>query len=265
MPRVPPPPSPIPLSEVEAFLHEAWIEAPGTTLRDEDRRKAREITALLPEALRALGHASGEALLVDVACGKGYLGLATAFFGRARGAVVRFHGIESDPRRAAQAREILDRLGLPGEVQRSSIREALLPPRPRLVVALHACGPATDEAIEAVLRVRARTLLCLPCCHRREETVLDGLLRHRGLLGASASRVLQDARRALRLEAGGYLVESLEAFPSSTSPHNLLLRARLDPEPGREARARAALERLDALLPSSSSSSPSPSRAEAPS
>jgi hypothetical protein len=239
MPRVPPPPSPIPLSEVEAFLHEAWIEAPGTTLRDEDRRKAREITALLPEALRALGHASGEALLVDVACGKGYLGLATAFFGRARGAVVRFHGIESDPRRAAQAREILDRLGLPGEVQRSSI--------------------------EAVLRVRARTLLCLPCCHRREETVLDGLLRHRGLLGASASRVLQDARRALRLEAGGYLVESLEAFPSSTSPHNLLLRARLDPEPGREARARAALERLDALLPSSSSSSPSPSRAEAPS
>ena len=76
-----------------------------------------------------------------------------------------------------------------------------------LLVSLHACDTATDEAIAAGVRLGAEAIVVAPCCHhelaaqiaRREK---DALLRHGLLLGRQADLVT-DALRAAALEIAG--------------------------------------------------------------
>jgi len=42
------------------------------------------------------------------------------------------------------------------------------PTEPDLVVALHACGPASDVIIDQTLAAQARTLLLVPCCTSKD-------------------------------------------------------------------------------------------------
>ena len=63
-------------AQIEATLHRGWIGAPGTRLRDEDRKKAQELGPLLGELSAGVGRKPR--LLVDAAAGKGYVGLLAA-------------------------------------------------------------------------------------------------------------------------------------------------------------------------------------------
>ncbi len=57
-----------------------YIAADGAGLRLEDRRKAREVAAILEEIERAIGRFSRRSslVLVDAAAGKSYVGLLSA-------------------------------------------------------------------------------------------------------------------------------------------------------------------------------------------
>ena len=73
-----------------------------------------------------------------------------------------------------------------------------------LLVSLHACDTATDEAIAAGVRLGAEAIVVAPCCHHELAAQIakhekDGLLRHGLLLGRQADLVT-DALRAAALE-----------------------------------------------------------------
>ncbi len=86
-----------------------------------------------------------------------------------------------------------------------------------LVVSAHACGALTDRVLEKALAARARVAV-LPCCHFLRERER----KHDALEAWADAALVQDLRRAVRLEAAGYRVRAL-AIPSEITPKNRLL------------------------------------------
>ena len=237
----------VPLEDVRAALRRLFIGAPDAALRKEDEQKAAEVAALLGE----LSRRRRGGLVVDAAAGKAPVGLLAAeLLGFSRVVV-----IERDPGRADACRDAATRLGTPAavDVREGAVGDlAMWPERPDVAVALHACGSAADDVIDAAIRVRARHLLLVPCCYG-EGVPLSGAARgalersplpRQGELRRRMESALVDAERTLRLEAGGFDVEVAAFVPPTVTPHNLLWRCRWAGEPvamARAARDRAAL------------------------
>ena len=101
---------------------------------------------------------------------------------------------------------------------------------PDIVLALHACDTATDEALYQGIVHEARLILCAPCCHHHLQEQLhtvapleamfhDGILKHR--LGD----ILTDTFRALILRILGYRADVVEFVAPEHTDKNLLIRA----------------------------------------
>ena len=250
---------------VEGWLERLYVGAEGATLREEDRRKARQVKGMLDEvelAVRWLGR-HDELLLVDAAAGKSYLGLLAAkLVLDALGISGRVVTIEREAARVAASVDARERLGTRVDVEcrQGDVGDVSVWPRePSLVVALHACGPAADAIIDGAIAVRARGLLLVPCCTSRAMAVAqraDALAESSGIPRHAPVRrrfvqALVDAERTWRLEAAGFQTEVVEFVGGLVTPHNLLWRARHVGEPGRMNRARMALEQGLAGLRSS--------------
>jgi hypothetical protein len=243
----------IEVATVEAILHRLFIGDPTAALRDEDRQKARELVVLLEEIARI---ASRAGTLVDAAAGKGAVGL-TALATVLDPKTWRLVAIERDAHRV----ELLLRASaeLPVDARATDVGDASAwPDEPALVVALHACGLATDAVIDRAVAVRARHIVLVPCCYGGFATHAgagrptdayahewaDAMGVQPGVLRASLARTLTDTERTLRLEAAGYETTVIDAIPASVTPFGRLWRARRVNEPVRMARAKADLERL---------------------
>jgi hypothetical protein len=235
------------LAVVERTLRELFIAVEGAGLRREERKKAVEATALLGELSR-LGR---DRLLVDAAAGKAYVGfLAAELLGFERVAV-----IERDAARIRACREGAARLRARAAVE---LREGDVgdptawPKDPGAVVALHACGAASDRVIDAATGAGARWIFLVPCCYGAGVPFVAAAESQAERLGIPRQaevrrrfvQSLIDAERALRLEAAGYETTVVPFVPPTITPHNLLFRARRAGEPGR---MRAAAERLARL------------------
>jgi hypothetical protein len=244
-------------SQVEAVLHRLYIGAGGTSLRKEDRKKAAEIVAFLGEIEMLLGRGKKALTLVDAAAGKAYVGLLAAELvlePRAQAAHVVL--IEREPRYAAACRQVV--AGLDVHDIDFTVREADVgddtawPEGPDLVVALHACGPASDLTIDQAIKSRARNLLLVPCCTSAKVTASALAIRKADALGlprhAEVRRrfiqAIVDADRTLRLEAAGYETVVVPFVPPTVTPHHLLWRSRRVEETSRMQRAAADLQRL---------------------
>lgn len=235
------------LPRVEALLHEAWIAADGTRLRDEDRRKAVEIAALLGEMarVRRRGH------LVDAAAGKAYVGVLAAKLLGYESVTV----LERDAERVAASRGAAARLGVADRVtvvQADVADGGAWPASADLVAALHACGSAADAIIGQTLERGVRWLLLVPCCYgaqvpfaARAEAIARelGVGRHPEVRRRAVT-ALVDAQRTLRLEAAGWQTTVVPFVAPTVTPHHLLWRARRAREPGRMHEAARALEAL---------------------
>ena len=98
-----------------------------------------------------------------------------------------------------------------------------------LVVSLHACDTATDDALDRAVRAEVPVILAVPCCQHEllpqlENAALGPLLRH-GTLRERFAAEVTDAARAQLLGAVGYDVQVLEFIELEHTPKNVLLRA----------------------------------------
>lgn len=204
-----------------ATLCEPTIERLATT---------RPLTAEAP--LRAL----------DLACGNAYLSFVLAEVLRLRGVPLRLHGVDVRADVVARSAERATHLGLAGLsfaqadiAGAAASAPAVLGGPPDLVLALHACDTATDEAIALAIRLGVPALLSVPCCQAEIAAQLAGhkaegahplaaLLEH-GLLRRAYADVLTDGIRVAALEACGYDVTVVEFVGSEHTAKNLLIRA----------------------------------------
>ncbi|MDQ1295075.1 MAG: hypothetical protein QG608_2960 [Actinomycetota bacterium] len=103
-----------------------------------------------------------------------------------------------------------------------------------VVLALHACDTATDEALARAVHWRAGAVLAAPCCHHDLQRQLAGADRDRGaytavlrhaILRERFADVLTDALRSSLLTLLGYRTAVVEFVDSRHTPRNALIRA----------------------------------------
>jgi hypothetical protein len=153
-----------------------------------------------------------------------------------RGIDVEVVGVDVREDQRKRNTELAERLGCAGRVRfvAGTILDAVVEPPPDLVLALHACDTATDEALARGVRWGARWILAAPCCHHDVAAQLRrqpapgpyDLLTRQGILRERFADVLTDSLRAGLLRLHGYRVEVVEFVDSRHTPRNLLLRAR---------------------------------------
>lgn len=198
----------------------------------------RQLDAAVSDAL-AGGHlrrpTPGDPLrVVDLGCGNAYLTFAAhRFLSEVRGLPVRLTGVDVKEQSRDHNHRVAAELGIDADFVVGSIGEAELARPPEVVLALHACDTATDEALARAVGWESPLVLAAPCCHhdvaaqlRRAPTPAPyaPLVRH-GILRERFADTLTDALRASVLRLRGYRVDVVEFVGSEHTPRNTLLRA----------------------------------------
>ena len=180
--------------------------------------------------------------IMDLGCGNAYLTFAAhAFLGRRL--PVRMTGVDVKQQSADHNSAVAAGLGIDADFVVGSIADAVLDRAPDVVLALHACDTATDDALGRALAWEASLVLAAPCCHhdiaaqlRTAETPAPyAMLTRYGILRERFADTLTDALRAALLRREGYRVDVVEFVESAHTPRNTLLRAVRTGAPGDEA------------------------------
>jgi SAM-dependent methyltransferase len=213
------------------------------------RDKERQVQHYV-ELLRPLPLWTRERIrVVDAGCGKAYMSLALVAYGREVGTRVELVGLDSNDSVIRTVRRVADALGYDeARFEATAISDYQCDETIDLLVSLHACDTATDDAIAAGVRLGAEAIVVAPCCHHELAAQIaqrekDGLLRHGLLLGRQADLVT-DALRAAALEILGYRVDVMEFVAAEHTAKNLMLRAERAPSGARARRARAEYAEL---------------------
>lgn len=105
--------------------------------------------------------------------------------------------------------------------------------RPDVVLALHACDTATDDALAQGIRWNSKLIVCAPCCqHELQEqmshipmpTQLLPIFQH-GILFERMGDILTDTFRATILRIMGYRTDVTQFVPIEHTAKNLMIRA----------------------------------------
>ncbi len=244
-----------------------------------ERRKFFQINhmvAMLGPSIRelvALDRGGQPLRIVDAACGRSYLTLLLAHAIPAQhGVAVQVLGVDRNAEVIAESERRTRAAGMTHVVKHHAsrldaldVRESFarahgLASAPALdvLVALHACDTATDDAIVLGAGLDATLLALAPCCQAElarawSELALDAReaspdafapIRRTPHLRREVASLVTDTMRQLLLRARGYEFWALELVPTEHTPKNLMLRAmnRHTPDP----RARAEYDALKA-------------------
>ena len=195
------------------------------------------------------GTTPGESLhIVDMGCGKGYLTFALHQFLRENSLRPVTVGVEKRGSLVELANAIARQLGdnsirfIQGEINDVDVKPI------HILIALHACDTATDDAIYRGIQEECRWIVVSPCCQhelRPQITApagLEPLFRH-GVQVERMTEAVTDTLRCLYLEAWGYQTRIQEFVGTEHTAKNLLIVASGTRKPGpREDLVERALE-----------------------
>lgn len=97
-----------------------------------------------------------------------------------------------------------------------------------MLIALHACDTATDDAIYKGILANAKVIICAPCCHKQirkqmaPQNELKNITKH-GILLERQAEIVTDTIRSLILEAHGYKTKVFEFIATEHTPKNVLI------------------------------------------
>lgn len=101
-------------------------------------------------------------------------------------------------------------------------------PETDVLIALHACDTATDDAIRKGIEAGAELIICAPCCHKQVRKAmtksenLDSVLNY-GILKERQAEIVTDTIRALLLEVNGYKTKVFEFISAEHTGKNVML------------------------------------------
>jgi SAM-dependent methyltransferase len=170
-----------------------------------------------------------ELSVVDMGSGKGYLTFAVYDYlthaGVARAEVT---GVEARPELVELCNDAARAAGFERLRFVRGLIEDFELPRTDILIALHACDTATDDALYKGVRARASVIITAPCCHKElrpqitPPEVLAGVLRH-GILLEREAEAITDSLRALLLESAGYRVKVFEFISTEHTRKNTMI------------------------------------------
>jgi hypothetical protein len=223
--------------------------------------------------------------VTDMGCGRGYLTFSLHHYFAtellAKGDVdthlignVRTIGIDVRPKLIAEMNQIANSLGyenslvfeegtiegraiINGEVSESlklsddEIMTCADSSTLKILIALHACDTATDDALWSGISTGTDILVVAPCCHKEVRKQLDthvrqtkqthflkDILRH-GIYRERVAETVTDSMRALLLEIANYQVQVFEFIGGEHTSKNVMITA------VKKKRSRSAKERSE--------------------
>ena len=172
--------------------------------------------------------------IADLGCGNAYLTFAAErYLSGVRGLPVRLTGVDVKEQSREHNSAVAAGLGVHADFVVGTIGGVRLDPAPEVVLALHACDTATDEALAQAVGWGAQLVLAAPCCHhdvaaqlRKAPTPAPyAMLTRHGILRERLADTLTDGLRASLMRQQGYRVDVVQFVESQHTPRNTMLRA----------------------------------------
>ena len=215
------------------FLVELGVMTPDGAVRKSRYDKFRQVNRfleLVDDVVPSL-RPEGTLRIVDFGCGKSYLTFAIHhLLTEIRGRDVEIVGLDLKADVIEACSALADRSGAQGlRFEQGDIASFDAGGGVDLVVSLHACDTATDEALAQAVRWDAGAILAVPCCQKEayrqlESSLLAPVLRH-GLAKERFAALVTDSLRAQLLELNGYRAQLVEFIALEHTAKNVLIRA----------------------------------------
>ncbi|HEY5731875.1 MAG TPA: SAM-dependent methyltransferase [Anaerolineales bacterium] len=182
--------------------------------------------------------------IVDFGCGNAYLTFAIYFYLReVLNLEAHVTGIDVNADLIERHKQKVESLGwehLSFQVSQIAAYEPTI--RPDMVLALHACDTATDDAIAQGIRWNSKLIICAPCCqHELQEQMAHIQLPESlasvfqdGIFFERMGDILTDAFRATILRIMGYRTDVAQFVPIEHTAKNLMIRSVKTSQPGDE-------------------------------
>lgn len=221
------------LSSEELLRALGW-EGPDGGLDRKESKKFQEVIGFTHHILRVAQDVLKEGLVcLDCSCGKSYLSFALNHILREfLGLEAFFYGVDTSATLIQKCKAMAFTLGFTNMSFWQGKTLEFNPPRAvDMVLALHACDKATDEAIAKGIKLGARYIMVVPCCQNQIRGQIRPLEPLKGLTESGPLRyrfadLLTEALRAQVMRGAGYHVEVHEIVPPTVTPKNLVLTAR---------------------------------------
>ncbi|MBK9006763.1 MAG: SAM-dependent methyltransferase [Anaerolineae bacterium] len=230
----------------EPFLKAVGIMTSDGRIRADMQRKFKQINEFLrlvdetdsfrPGSTQAFQTLSSEPIhVVDFGCGNAYLTFAIYYY---LNEILKFDarvtGVDVKADLIASHQQKAESLGWSrinfhvGEI------EGYIPEhKPNVVLALHACDTATDDALAQGIRWGSKLIVCAPCCQHELQAQMSRVAMPEQLLpifkdGIFFERmgdILTDTFRAAILRIMGYRTDVTQFVPIEHTAKNLMIRS----------------------------------------
>jgi hypothetical protein len=217
--------------EENIYLKELGIATADGKVKKDMEDKFRQINKYIEIIDGILSSAALPASLkiADMGSGKGYLTFALYdYLVNALNLTPEITGVELRKELVENSVKIAKMAGFSNLKFRIGTIETARLDRIDMLIALHACDTATDEAIFRGVTTGAKVIICAPCCHKQIRKQISptndmAAITKFGILEERQAELLTDGIRALILEAFGYKTKVFEFISTEHTAKNVLI------------------------------------------
>lgn len=166
---------------------------------------------------------------VDMGSGKGYLTFALYHFLKyKKGIDIEITGIELRVELVDLCNQVAQKCGFDNLTFKAQSIESFSPKSIDILIALHACNTATDDALAKGVLSQSALIICAPCCHKQIRQQVKGkkqehpILRY-GIFQERHFEMVTDTIRALLLEKNGYATKVFEFISNEHTAKNIMI------------------------------------------
>jgi SAM-dependent methyltransferase len=225
-------------ADAAPFLKAVGIMAEDGKIKADMQKKFRQINEFL-KLVQQTGELekrnTSPLHVVDCGCGNAYLTFAFFYYLNSVLSIpTSLVGIDVNGELLTRHAEKSASLGWPDlTFQTTSIIDFRPLTPPDIVLALHACDTATDEALAQGIQWQSTLIISAPCCQHHLQKQLDhqpapgpfeAVERH-SILKERLGDILTDSFRALILRIMGYQTDVVQFVSSEHTAKNLMIRA----------------------------------------
>jgi SAM-dependent methyltransferase len=216
-------------------------------------RQINHMVRVLQPALTEICSRFDTVRILDAGCGRSYLTMLLAWwFAEHQRHPVSILGVDRSQALVEECRRRADRADLEGlRFEASQLADLRLEEPPHVVISLHACDTATDDAITLGVQTKADFIAVAPCCQaelsKKWESVAGGAfapMRSVPHFRRTAASTTTDIFRVVLLRAAGYDTDAVEFVDGNHTAKNTLIRALRvgDENPAARAESRSLVE-----------------------
>lgn len=221
-------------SDGSHYLRDLKITDPNGRVFDKAQDKFRQINKYIEIIDGLTKNAAPDHFknIVDMGAGKGYLTFALYdYLKNIRNIDVKVMGVEYRPDLVMLCNQIAKNSSFDGLSFAQGAIDNFNADGVNMLIALHACDTATDDAIAKGIKAGSEFIIVAPCCHKQIRREMEkneagdtlGLLTRHGIFMERQAEMVTDTLRGMILEYHGYDVKIFEFISAEHTAKNVMI------------------------------------------